>query len=127
MFHINFKLNHNEFLEIVAASADGSFHVFEQKHIYDPTTNTENMFEHVYSSPYIGQVWAVEINDTDWDHDPDIIVVSWDSKVHVYEYSEHSGYPFAPEHWIEYEEKWTSQSKISKRLRKFSRITPIYE
>ncbi|NPD88141.1 MAG: PQQ-like beta-propeller repeat protein [Asgard group archaeon] len=102
--------DHNQFLEIVAASADGSFHVFEQMHIYDPTANTENMFEHVYSSPYIGQVWGVEINDTDWDYDPDIIVVSWDHKVHVYEYFIHSGYPFAPEHWIEYEEKWVSHN-----------------
>ncbi|MHA1224346.1 MAG: hypothetical protein ACTSP3_14050 [Candidatus Heimdallarchaeaceae archaeon] len=102
--------DHNNFLEIVAASADGSFHVFEQKHIYDPNTNTENMFEHVYSSPYLGQVWSVEINDTDWDFDPDIIVVSWDYKVHVFEYTTHSGYPFASEHWINYEEKWTSQN-----------------
>ena len=102
--------DHNQFLEIVAASADGSFHVFEQKHIYDPNTNTENMFDHVYSSPYIGQVWGVEINDTDWDHDPDIIVVSWDYKVHVYEYFIHSGYPFSPEHWIEYEERWVSHN-----------------
>ena len=100
--------DHNTFLEIVAASSDGSFHVFEQQHIYDPNTNTENMFAHVYSSPYIGQVWAVEINDTDWDHDPDIIVASWDYKIHIYEYDTHSGYPFSAEHWIEYEEKWTS-------------------
>jgi len=100
--------DHNQFLEIVAASADGSFHVFEQKHIYDPTSNTENMFEHVYSSPYLGQVFGVEINDTDSDYNPDIVVVSWDNKVHVFEYTTHSGYPFAPEHWIDYEEKWTS-------------------
>ncbi|MHA1303003.1 MAG: hypothetical protein ACTSPI_04800 [Candidatus Heimdallarchaeaceae archaeon] len=102
--------DNNDFLEIVAASADGHFYVFEQQHIFDPNTNTENMFEHVYTSPYIGQVWGIEVNDTDLDHLQDIIVVSWDYKIHVYEYWLHSGYPFNPEHWITYKEKWVSHN-----------------
>ena len=102
--------DHNNFLEIVATSTDGHFYVFEQKHIYDPYTNTENMFEHVFTSPYIGQAWAVELNDTDKDFDLDIIVGSWDYRIHVYEYTLHSGYPFSPEHWITYEEKWVSRN-----------------
>jgi len=102
--------DNNDFLEIVASSADGYFYVFEQQHIYDPVTNTENMFELVYTSPYLGQVWSVEVNDTDLDHLEDIIVVSWDYKVHVFEYWLHSGYPFNSEHWITYREKWTSHN-----------------
>ncbi len=102
--------DHNDFLEIVASSVDGHWYAFEQQHIYDPNTNTENMFQHVYTSPYLGQVWSIEINDTDLDYDPDVICVSWDYKVHVFEYTLHSGYPFSPEHWIEYTEKWTSHN-----------------
>lgn len=102
--------DHNDFLEIVASSADGHWYAFEQQHIYDPNTNTENMFQHVYTSPYLGQVWSIEINDTDLDYDPDVICVSWDYKIHVFEYTLHSGYPFNPEHWIEYTEKWTSHN-----------------
>ncbi|UJG43852.1 MAG: hypothetical protein K9W46_01380 [Candidatus Heimdallarchaeum endolithica] len=100
--------DNNDFLEIIASSSDGYFYVFEQEHIYDPVTNTENRFDLVYTSPYLGQVWGVEVNDTDLDHLDDIIVVSWDHKVHVYEYWLHSGYPFNSEHWITYREKWQS-------------------
>ncbi|MHA1205352.1 MAG: hypothetical protein ACTSRR_09515, partial [Candidatus Heimdallarchaeaceae archaeon] len=100
--------DNNDFLEIIATSSDGYFYVFEQEHIFDPVTNTENRFDLVYTSPYLGQVWGVEVNDTDLDHLDDIIVVSWDHKVHVYEYWLHSGYPFNSEHWITYREKWQS-------------------
>ncbi len=101
--------DHNNLLEIVAASADGHFYVFEQQHIYDPITNTENMFVPVYTSPYLGQVWGITVYDADLDSNPDIIAVSWDYKVHVFEYTDHSGYPFHKEHWIKYAEKWSSQ------------------
>lgn len=101
--------DNNDFMEIVAASLDGHFYVFEQKHIYDPDTNTENMFGHVYTSPYLGPVYAVEVNDTDYDHLQDIIVASWDQRVHIFEYYEHSSYPFATSHWITYKEKWQSE------------------
>ncbi|MHA2254403.1 MAG: hypothetical protein ACXAD7_28940, partial [Candidatus Kariarchaeaceae archaeon] len=99
--------DHNDFMEIVAGSADGHVYVFEQEHIYDPFDNMENQFVHVWTSPMIQQVWGVKIADVDKDYLPDIIAGSWDKKVHVYEYSNHSGYPFSKDHWIEYTEKTT--------------------
>ncbi len=99
--------DNNDFMEIVAGSADGHVYVFEQEHIYDPFDNMENQFVHVWTSPMIQQVWGVKIADVDKDYIPDIIAGSWDGKVHVYEYTNHSGYPFTDEHWIEYTEKTT--------------------
>ena len=99
--------DNNNFMEIVAGSADGHVYVFEQEHIFDPVHSTENQFAHVWTSPKIQQVWGVKIADTDMDHTPDIIAGSWDGKVHFYEYTNHSGYPFSTEHWIEYAEKTT--------------------
>jgi hypothetical protein len=60
----------------------------------------ENQFRHVWTSPKIQQVWGVAVADTDLDDDPDIIAGSWDGKIHFYEYTNHSGYPFSKEHWI---------------------------
>ncbi|UYP47841.1 hypothetical protein NEF87_004126 [Candidatus Lokiarchaeum ossiferum] len=91
----------NDFLEIVAGSSDGHVYVFEQRHIYDPFTNTENMFELVWTSPSMFRVFDVKIEDADRDYRPDIIVGSWDG-LYLYEYDEHSGYPFNEEHWITY-------------------------
>lgn len=99
--------DHNDFIEIVAGSADGHVYVFEQEHIYDPFDNMENQFVHVWTSPTLQQVWGVAIADVDKDYLPDIIAGSWDEKVHVYEYTNHSGYPFSKDHWIEYVEKTT--------------------
>ncbi|MHA2247571.1 MAG: hypothetical protein ACXADY_21665, partial [Candidatus Hodarchaeales archaeon] len=99
--------DHNDFMEIVCGSADGHVYVFEQEHIYDPYDNMENQFVHVWTSPKIQQVWGVKIADVDKDYLPDIIAGSWDEKVHIYEYSNHSGYPFSKQHWIEYTEKVT--------------------
>ncbi|MHA2203542.1 MAG: hypothetical protein ACW991_07615, partial [Candidatus Hodarchaeales archaeon] len=99
--------DHNDFLEIVCGSADGHVYVFEQEHIYDPFDNMENQFVHVWTSPKLQQVWGVKIADVDKDYLPDIIAGSWDKKIHVYEYSNHSGYPFSKQHWIEYTEKAT--------------------
>ena len=92
--------DHNDFLEIVAGSADGHVYVFEQEHIYDPFDNMENQFVHVWTSPKLQQVWGVKIADVDKDYRPDIIAGSWDKKVHIYEYTNHSGYPFSKEHWM---------------------------
>ncbi|WP_371803413.1 FG-GAP repeat domain-containing protein [Candidatus Lokiarchaeum ossiferum] len=91
----------NNFLEIVAGSSDGHVYVFEQRHIYDPFTNTENMFELVWTSPSMFRVFDVKVEDADRDFRPDIIVGSWEG-VYLYEYDEHSGYPFNEEHWITY-------------------------
>ncbi|MGY5878775.1 MAG: hypothetical protein RTV31_00935 [Candidatus Thorarchaeota archaeon] len=94
----------NEFLEVVVGSSDGHVYVFEQLHIFDPNTNTENMFELVWTSPGLFKVFAVKVDDIDRDYRPDIIAASWDGKVHLWEYTNHSGYPFVEEHWIDYTE-----------------------
>ena len=96
--------DNNNFIEIAAASADGHVYVFEQKHLYDPITNTESMFDLVWVSPFVGPVWGVTIDDVDKDFIPDLIFGSWDGNVYWYEYIDHSGYPFSKEHWIEYRE-----------------------
>ncbi len=94
----------NSFLEVAVASSDGHVYVFEQRHLYDPYANTENMFDLVWTSPGLFRVFAVKIDDVDRDYRPDIIAGSWDGKVHLYEYDNHSGYPFVEEHWITYRE-----------------------
>ncbi|TFG07657.1 hypothetical protein EU522_00515, partial [Candidatus Thorarchaeota archaeon] len=94
----------NEFLEVVVGSSDGHVYVFEQLHIFDPYANTENMFELVWTSPGLFKVFAVKVDDVDRDYRPDIIAASWDGKVHMWEYTNHSGYPFVEEHWIDYTE-----------------------
>ncbi|MHA2203891.1 MAG: lectin-like protein, partial [Candidatus Hodarchaeales archaeon] len=38
----------------------------------------------------------------------DLVVGSWDKRVHIFEYTDHSGYPFDVEHWIELTERWNS-------------------
>jgi outer membrane protein assembly factor BamB len=108
--------DNNHFMEIVAGSADGHIYVFEQRHIYDPVTKTENQFEHVWTSPMIRPVFSVKVEDTDKDFLPDIISGSWDGKVRAYEYTRHSGYPFSAEHWIKYEEVWNSGNNITEKV-----------
>ncbi|MHA1911967.1 MAG: FG-GAP-like repeat-containing protein, partial [Candidatus Kariarchaeaceae archaeon] len=101
--------DYNDFLEIIIASSDGHIYVFEQRHIFDPITNTENQFELVWKSPAMAPVWGLTIKDLDKDYRPDIIAGSWDGKVHIFEWLHHGNYPFSGEHWIEYEEVWTSE------------------
>ncbi len=103
----------NDFLEIAAASTDGHVYLFEQRHIYDPYTSTENMFDLVWTSPSSLRAYDVEIADTDHDYRDDIIIAGWDGKVRNYEYSNHSGYPFTEDHWIEFEEVWNSGESIT--------------
>ncbi|MHA2503369.1 MAG: FG-GAP-like repeat-containing protein, partial [Candidatus Kariarchaeaceae archaeon] len=102
-------LDNNGLLDLAAVSGDGFLYVFEQESLYDPFLSLENRFELVWKSEKLFQAKSVDIFDTDLDGIKDIIVGSWDSKVHVYEYVDHSGYPFAREHWIEFEETWVSE------------------
>ncbi|MHA2362404.1 MAG: hypothetical protein ACXAC7_00500, partial [Candidatus Hodarchaeales archaeon] len=108
--------DNNKFPEVVAGSADGHIYVFEQVHIYDPKTNTENRFDLVWKSPVIQQVWGITVADVDKDYLPDIVAGSWDGSIHVYEYTEHSGYPFTQDHWIDYEEKYTAKLPGDERI-----------
>ncbi len=94
----------NDFIEIVAGCSDGYVYVFEQRHIYDPYANTENQFDLVWTSPGMFRVFDVKVADVDRDYRPDIIAAGWDSKLHLFEYDNHSGYPFVEEHWITYNE-----------------------
>lgn len=94
----------NDFMEIVAGCSDGHVYVFEQRHLYDPYANTENQFDLVWKSESFDRVWAVTVADVDRDYRPDIIAGGWDGYVHIFEYDNHSGYPFNEEHWITYRE-----------------------
>jgi len=100
--------DNNKLMEIIAGSADGHIYVFEQRHIYDPVTNTENMFDLVWKSEFLGPVWKVAVYDIDLDYDPDIIAGTWTNKIYVFEYKNHSGYPFSRQHWIDYRKVWES-------------------
>ncbi len=106
----------NDFIEIVAGCSDGHVYVFEQRHIYDPYANTENQFDHVWTSPNMFRVFDVKVDDIDRDYRPDIIAGGWDSKIHIFEYDNHSGYPFAEEHWITYDEVATLQVGEDERI-----------
>lgn len=105
----------NDFLEIVAGSSDGHVYVFEQRHIYDPYTNTENMFDLVWTSPSMFRVFDVKIDDVDRDYRPDIIVGTWEG-LYLYEYQDHSGYPFVAEHWIDYKLTWSANEKFDQQI-----------
>ncbi|MGY5876102.1 MAG: hypothetical protein RTU30_10175, partial [Candidatus Thorarchaeota archaeon] len=94
----------NGFVEIIAGSSDGFVYVFEQRHLYDPYANTENQFDHVWTSPDMFRVFSLKVDDVDRDYRPDIIAGGWDGKIHIFEYDNHSGYPFVEEHWITYDE-----------------------
>ena len=106
----------NSFIEIVVGSSDGHVYVFEQRHIYDPFANTENMFDHVWTSPGMRKVMAVKVDDVDRDFRPDIVAGAWDGTVRCFEYDDHSGYPFAEEHWITYREVWNSGDEIEGKI-----------
>jgi hypothetical protein len=94
----------NNLIEIVAGCSDGYVYVFEQRHLYDPYANMENQFDHVWTSPDMFRVFTLKVDDVDRDYRPDIIAGGWDGKLHLFEYANHSGYPFVEEHWITYDE-----------------------
>ncbi len=100
--------DNNNLIEIAAACADGRVYLFEQAHISDPIANLENRFDFVWKSDNFFQVTAVEFHDLDLDGDEDLIIGSWDKKVHIFECTDHSGYPFDIEHWLELTERWNS-------------------
>ncbi|MFX1507033.1 MAG: lectin-like protein, partial [Promethearchaeota archaeon] len=100
--------DNNNLIEIAAACADGRVYLFEQAHIYDPIANLENRFDFVWQSDDYFQATAVEFYDLDLDGIQDLVVGSWDKRIHIFEYTDHSGYPFDVEHWIELTERWNS-------------------
>ncbi|RMG36119.1 MAG: VCBS repeat-containing protein [Methanobacteriota archaeon] len=102
-------VDNNGLMDMAVASADGRVYLFEQSHIFDPTTQLDSRFDLVWTSPKLFRATSVQIADLDRDNIQDIIVGSWDKKVHIFEYSSRSGYPFALEHWIDLKEVWTSE------------------
>ena len=108
--------DNNDLKEIIAGSADGYIYVFEQKHIFDPLTNMESIYELVWKSPYLGPVWSVKVADLDGDYLPEIIAGTWNNKIHMFEYYNHSNYPFRPDHWIDYREVWNSEDIIQSKV-----------
>lgn len=95
--------DHNNLTEIIAGGEDGRIYVFEQRHIYDPITNMENLYDLVWTSPRFERIFALEVYDTDGDARKDIIVGTGDT-VRWYEYDTHGNYPFSEEHWINFKE-----------------------
>ncbi|MGQ4892148.1 MAG: FG-GAP repeat domain-containing protein [Candidatus Njordarchaeia archaeon] len=108
--------DNNNLMEIIAGSADGHVYVFEQRHIYDPITNTEFMFDLVWKSKYLGPVWSVKVMDLDSDFKKDIIAGAWESGITIYEYFNHSRYPFYSDHWIEYSVVWSDKGAIKDKV-----------
>ncbi|KKL49234.1 hypothetical protein LCGC14_2317540, partial [marine sediment metagenome] len=100
-------VDYNNLTEIIAGGEDGILYVFEQRHIYDPYTNMENMFDLVYKSPSrLGRIFDVIVYDVDQDFRQDIIVGTGDT-VRWYEYDTHGNYPFGEDHFITFREVFT--------------------
>ncbi|MFX1517705.1 MAG: lectin-like protein, partial [Promethearchaeota archaeon] len=100
--------DNNNLIEIAAACADGRVYLFEQAHIYDPIANLENRFDFVWQSDNYFQATSIEFYDLDLDGIQDLVIGAWDKRIHIFEYTDHSGYPFDVEHWIELTERWNS-------------------
>ncbi len=95
--------DYNNLTEIIAGGNDGRIYVFEQRHLYDPVTNMENMFDLVWTSPRLGRIFSVTVDDTDMDFRKDIVIGTGDT-VRWYEYDNHSNYPFTKDHWMTFRE-----------------------
>ncbi|GAH65897.1 unnamed protein product, partial [marine sediment metagenome] len=114
--------DNNNRLEVVAASADGHIYVFEQLADRDDPFSVFSLahqWELVWDSGlYIDrQVWSIEAFDIDHDSHEEIIAGAWDGKVYVFDYIDHSAYPFClQEHWIHFEPVWDSGDIITDRV-----------
>ncbi|MCY3414616.1 MAG: PQQ-binding-like beta-propeller repeat protein [Candidatus Heimdallarchaeota archaeon] len=96
-------VDYNNLIEIIAGSEDGYIYVFEQRHLYDPYTNSENEFDLVWKSKRLGRIFSLTVDDTDLDFRQDIIVGTG-NMLRFYEYDTHGSYPFGPDHWMELRE-----------------------
>ncbi|MCK5151194.1 MAG: VCBS repeat-containing protein, partial [Candidatus Thorarchaeota archaeon] len=111
--------DNNGRLEIVAASADGRIYVFEQ--LGDASepfdfSSPSHQWELVWDSGLHidAQIWSVLAYDIDHDSHDEIIAGAWDNKVYVFDYIDHSAYPYCmDEHWIHFEPVWDSGDTIT--------------
>ena len=109
-------------LEIVAGCQDGMIYIYEAMGIEDDTFSELeecNIFVQVWTSGFImdQQVWDIELNDIDHDGQTEIIAANWDHKVWVFDYIDHSSWPYCQEeHWIHFEPVWNSGDVISDRV-----------
>ncbi len=114
--------DNNGRLEIVAACQDGLIYIYEALGIEDDSFyyyEDCNIFEQVWNSSTVmdQQVWDIELNDIDHDSHTEIIAANWDGKVYVFDYIDHSAWPYCQEeHWIEFELVWDSGDVISDRV-----------
>jgi tripartite motif-containing protein 71 len=114
--------DNNGRLEVVAGCADGRIYVFEQlgeASLPFDFLSPAHQWELVWDSGlYIDrQVWSVVAYDIDHDSHDEIIAGAWDSKVYVFDYIDHSAYPYClEEHWIEFRPVWDSGDIITDRV-----------
>ncbi len=99
----------NGYYEVIAGSTDGHLYVFEQRFI-NLISGKDNLFNLVWmSSSYtLGKIWSLTVDDFDGDMHRDIVAGAWDGMLHVFEYSNSSGFPLSTEQWQNYEKTWTS-------------------
>lgn len=102
-------LDGNGYYEVVAGSADGHVYIFEQN---TPILNFPNgvlfNLSWVSDESAISQIWSIAIDDIDGDSLKDVVVGSWDGRVHVFEYLRNSGFPTVSNHSQQYTEVWDS-------------------
>ncbi|TXT55373.1 MAG: putative Peptidylamidoglycolate lyase [Candidatus Thorarchaeota archaeon] len=113
--------DNNGRLEIVAGCADGTIYVFEALSVEDgvfSVYNSANFFDLVWNSSTIidRQIWQIEVADIDHDAQTEIIAGAWDSKVYVFDYVDHSAWPYCSYHWMDFEYVWDSGDTISGRV-----------
>ncbi|MHA2424110.1 MAG: 6-bladed beta-propeller [Candidatus Thorarchaeota archaeon] len=111
--------DNNGMLEIVAGCTDGRIYVFEQLGEASEPFNVSSLshqWELVWDSGlYIdSQIWSVLAYDIDHDSHDEIIAGAWDNKVYVFDYIDHSAYPYCmDEHWIQFDPVWDSGDTIT--------------
>ncbi len=114
--------DNNGRFEILAGCSDGRILVFEQ--IYDASpTFIENdpgyRFALVWDSGTFlsQQIWSIMAYDIDHDSHEEIIAGCWDNKVYVFDYIDHSAWPYCQEeHWIEFAYVWDSGDVMPDRV-----------
>ncbi len=113
--------DNNGLLEVYAASADGRIYVFEARGFEEGFVyldNANNVFELVWDSQLAirRQVWSVKVEDVDHDNQGEIVAGCWDNRVHVFDYVDHSNYPYCPSHSMSFIHVWDSGNQIGGRV-----------